>query len=55
MHENEVEPATKLVPDLAEMGDALKPQPLVKADRGIIRRVYAADHDVLPQAESQRK
>jgi hypothetical protein len=35
------------------MGDVLKPQALVKTDRGIICRVYAADHDVLPEAESQ--
>ena len=55
LHEKEIEPAIKLVPDLPEMGDALKPQVLVKADRGIIRRVYAADHDMLPETESQRK
>ena len=55
LHENEIEPATELVADLPEVGDALKPHALVKTDRGIIRRIYAADHDVLPKAESQRK
>ena len=55
LHENEIEPATKLLSDLPEVGDTLEPQALVKTDRSIIRRVYTADHDVLPQAESQRK
>jgi hypothetical protein len=55
LHEYEIEPVAELVPDLPEMGDALKPQALVKADRGSIRRVYPADHDVLPQAKSRRK
>src|SRR5215472_15892468 len=54
-NENEIEPATELVPDLPEMGDRVEPQALAKPDRGVIRRVYAADHDVLPEAESKRK
>jgi hypothetical protein len=37
------------------VADLLKWTTRSKPDRGIIRRVYAADHDVLPQAESQRK
>ena len=55
LHENEIEPATEFVADLPEVGDTLEPQALVKPDRGIVRCVYPTDHDVLPQAESQRK
>ena len=43
------------VADLFEVGDTPEPEALVKTNRGIIRRVYAADHHVLPEAESQRK
>jgi hypothetical protein len=55
LHENEIEPATEFVADLPEVGDTLESQALVKPDRGIVRCVYAADHDVLALAESQRK
>jgi hypothetical protein len=55
LHENEIEPATEFVADLPEVGDTLESQALVKPDRRIVRCVYAADHDVLALAESQRK
>src|ERR1700720_1917348 len=51
LHEYQIEPAAELVADLAEAGDALEPEPRVKADRGIVGRIDAADHHVFSQRQ----
>jgi len=43
------------VTELAKVSDALKPQPLVKSDRGIVCRVDAADHHMLSKRKGTRK
>ena len=55
LHEDKVEPAAEFVTDLAKVSDPLKPQPLVKSDRGIVCRVDPADHHMLSKRKSTRK
>ena len=41
--------------DLAKVSDALKPQPLVKSDRGSVCRVDPADHHMLSKRKGTGK
>jgi hypothetical protein len=47
LHEDQIEPSPKFKADISEVGNLSKTEAPVELERGVVRRVDPADHDVL--------
>ena len=55
LHEDQIEPAPKLMSHLTAVSYAFEPEPLMKANRGRIRGVDTAQHDMLLLRAGERE